>query len=201
MADWKFSFSIVTEGSGRWLMMMIISCRTNYPHNLVFGIDTGNNSSLLVLVCPVVAVGPECGLLRWWHRSSAGALLWPQQNKQSSSCKHRAVHRSYVNSETMIAWAQLSSSNNGNNRCRQQVGVLCYWPVRRFKASSTHLYGIFNINYQRQAGHSHHFVVLLSCLVLSCCLVLSEYQKVNKDDWLTANMTFSVFWAGFECCW
>ena len=40
-----------------------------------------------------------------------------------------------------------------------------YWSVRRLKASSTHLCVIFNINNKRRAGHSHHFFVLLSCLV------------------------------------
>ena len=56
------------------------------------------------------------------------------------------------------------------------IYYLHYWSVRRLKASPTPPCGIFNINYQRQAGHSHHFVVVLSCLVMS------EYQKVNKDD-------------------
>ena len=66
------------------------------------------------------------------------------------------------------------------------------WSVRRLKASPTPPCGIFNINYQRQAGHSHHFVVLLSCLVMS------EYQKVNKDDWLMLSVIY--FWNPLSNC-
>ena len=57
------------------------------------------------------------------------------------------------------------------------------WSVRRLEASPTPPCGIFNLNNQRQAGHSHHFV-------LSCLVALSEYQKVNKDDWLTINVIY-----------
>ena len=72
------------------------------------------------------------------------------------------------------------------------------WSVRRLKASPTPPCGIFNINYQRQAGHSHHFVVVLSCLVLLSCLVISEYQKVNKDDWLMLSVIY--FWNPLSNC-
>ena len=51
--------------------------------------------------------------------------------------------------------------------------------MRRLKASPTLPCGIFNINYQRQAGHSHHFAVV----VLSCCLVvLSCHVRVSEGE-------------------
>ena len=70
-----------------------------------------------------------------------------------------------------------------------------YWSVRRLNASPTPPCGIFNINYQRQARSWDSdccccLVVVLSCLVLSCLVALSEYQKVNKDDWLTVNVLY-----------
>ena len=43
-----------------------------------------------------------------------------------------------------------------------------YWSVRRLEASPTLPCGIFILNNQRYTGHSHHFVVLSCCLVLSC---------------------------------
>jgi len=51
------------------------------------------------------------------------------------------------------------------------------WSVRRLEASPTPPCGIFNLNNQQQAGHSHHFVVALPCLVLSCCPI-----RVSKGE-------------------
>lgn len=48
-----------------------------------------------------------------------------------------------------------------------------YWSVRRLVPFPTHLCGNFNLNNQRQAGLSHHFV--LSCLVL-----LLAYQCIRS---------------------
>ena len=62
---------------------------------------------------------------------------------------------------------------------------LVYWSVRRLKASPTPPCGIFNIIFSGMRGLGIQIVLLLSCLV-----VLSEYQKVNKDDWLTVSVIY-----------
>ena len=67
---------------------------------------------------------------------------------------------------------------------------LLYWSVRRLKASPTPPCGIFNIIISGMRGLG--IQIVLSCLVvlLSCLVVLSEYQKVNKDDWLTVSVIY-----------
>ena len=63
--------------------------------------------------------------------------------------------------------------------------------MRRLKAVPTPPYGIFNIIISGRRGLGIQIVVLSCCLVLSCSLVvLSEYQKVNKDDWLTVSVIY-----------
>ena len=52
-----------------------------------------------------------------------------------------------------------------------------FWSVRRLKASPTPPCGIFNIIISGMRGLGIQIVLLLSCLVLSCCLV-----RVSKGE-------------------